>query len=198
MGTKGRRDWEVSSNATQAPFRRQLVPELDLDHHATLEHLPNQSASLSLTQIRTQRTSVNSRSCCCASSTAPATLPALTTTPDSTPPFASKSDTSSTRCSWPSLFSSTSHAFAPSSGTISPRSLEKRASQALISHVDLPPERGSDGPSTVNICQPVNSDADSRHLPVTLPVLNWVAHPARSWPPLRRFFCSDVSCMPYR
>ena len=34
-----------------------------------------------------------------------------------------------------------------------PRSLEKRASQALISHVDLPPERGSDGPSTVNICR---------------------------------------------
>ena len=33
-----------------------------------------------------------------------------------------------------------------------PRSLEKRASQALLSHVDLPPERGSDGPSTVNIC----------------------------------------------
>ena len=82
--------------------------------------------------------------------------------------------------------------------TNSPWSLEKRASQALISHVDLPPERGSDGPSTVNICQPVNSDADSRHLPVTLPVLNLVAHPARSWAPLRRFFCSDVSCMPYR
>ena len=79
-----------------------------------------------------------------------------------------------------------------------PRSLEKRASQALISHVDLPPERGSDGPSIVNICQPVDSDADGRHLPVTFPVLNWVAHPARSWAPLRRFFCSDVSCMPYR
>ena len=80
----------------------------------------------------------------------------------------------------------------------SPQSLEKRASQALISHVDLPPERGSDRPSTVNICQPVNSDADGRHLPVTLPVLNWVAHPARSWAPLRRFLCSNVSCMPYR
>ena len=33
-----------------------------------------------------------------------------------------------------------------------PQSLEKRASQALFSHVDLPPERESDGLSTVNIC----------------------------------------------
>ena len=47
----------------------------------------------------------------------------------------------------------------------SPQSLEKRASQALISHVDLPPERGSDRLSTVNIC----------HTPVSLSIVMLMA-----------------------
>ena len=76
-----------------------------------------------------------------------------------------------------------------------PRSLEKRASQALLSHVDLPPERGSDGPSTVNICHAPVSPSIVMLTGVIFPVLSWVARPARLWAPLRGPFCRNTLCM---
>ena len=75
---------------------------------------------------------------------------------------------------------------------LAPRSLKKRASQALLSHVDLPPERGSDGPSTVNICRTPVSLSIVMLTGVTFPVLNWVGTPSVVVGPSARIFFVEI------
>ena len=73
-----------------------------------------------------------------------------------------------------------------------PQSLKKRASQALLSHVDLPPERGSDRLSTVNICHAPVSLSIVMLTGITFPVLNWVGTPSTVVGPSVQIFFVEI------
>ena len=80
-------------------------------------------------------------------------------------------------------------------GWKTPQSLENRASQALLSHVNLPPERGSDGPSTVNICRAPISPSIVMLTAVTFPSPSPSCTPSTVVGPSAQIFFVAMYCV---